>query len=172
MTNKSLYIIDSDVLITAKNRYYAFDICPGFWKSIIHHYKKGSVYSIDRVKHELLAGRKTDNLVQWTSNKLPSDFFRGVDDKDVTAAYTKIMMWVQRNPQYFDAAKAKFAAGADGWLVAYAMVHHATVVTNEQPAPQSKIEIKIPDICAQFKVPYKDTFFMLKDLAIQFDWKD
>lgn len=24
------YLVDSDVLITAKNRYYAFDICPRF----------------------------------------------------------------------------------------------------------------------------------------------
>ncbi|MCG8556092.1 MAG: DUF4411 family protein [Proteobacteria bacterium] len=29
------YVVDSDVFITAKNRYYAFDICPGFWKSVI-----------------------------------------------------------------------------------------------------------------------------------------
>ena len=28
---------------------------------------------------------------------------------------------------YFDQAKAKFATGADGWLVAYARVHGATV---------------------------------------------
>jgi hypothetical protein len=27
------YILDSDVLITAKNSYYAFDLCPGFWRS-------------------------------------------------------------------------------------------------------------------------------------------
>lgn len=26
------YLIDANVLIEAKNRYYAFDIAPGFWK--------------------------------------------------------------------------------------------------------------------------------------------
>lgn len=26
-----MYLIDSNVLIEAKNRYYAFDIAPGFW---------------------------------------------------------------------------------------------------------------------------------------------
>lgn len=26
------YLVDANVLIKAKNRYYAFDIAPGFWK--------------------------------------------------------------------------------------------------------------------------------------------
>ena len=52
------------------------------------------------------------------------------------------MMWVQRHPRYFDHAKAKFATGADGWLVACARVRDATVVTNEQSAPESRKEIR------------------------------
>lgn len=41
------YLIDSDVLITAKNRYYAFPICPGFWDSLLHASFQGTVHSID-----------------------------------------------------------------------------------------------------------------------------
>ncbi|PMD04330.1 DUF4411 family protein, partial [Brevibacterium paucivorans] len=26
-----MYLLDANVLIEAKNRYYAFDIAPGFW---------------------------------------------------------------------------------------------------------------------------------------------
>jgi len=78
---------------------------------------------------------------------------------------------VQRNPQYFDHAKAKFATGADGWLVAYARVHGVTVVTNEERRPEAKREIKLPDVCAQFGVTYTDTFRMLKDLAIRFEFE-
>ena len=29
------YLVDSDVFITAKNVYYAFDLCSGFWKSVV-----------------------------------------------------------------------------------------------------------------------------------------
>ena len=29
-----MYLIDSNVFIEAKNRYYAFDIAPGFWESV------------------------------------------------------------------------------------------------------------------------------------------
>lgn len=30
MAAERRYILDADVFITAKNRYYSFDICPGF----------------------------------------------------------------------------------------------------------------------------------------------
>ena len=52
------FLIDSDVFITSKNLYYAFDICPGFWNSLVHHYHEGELRSIDRVRVELLAGRE------------------------------------------------------------------------------------------------------------------
>jgi hypothetical protein len=67
--------VDSDVFITAKNQYYAFDICPGFWKSLIHHHQQARVYSVDRVRSELLAGRKTEDLVVWVKDELPEGFF-------------------------------------------------------------------------------------------------
>ena len=30
------YILDANVFIEAYKRYYAFDLCPGFWRSIEH----------------------------------------------------------------------------------------------------------------------------------------
>ena len=170
MADAKPYIVDSDVFITAKNRYYAFDLCPGFWKSLIRRHLDGRVFSIDRVKTELLSGRKTEDLVVWAKTEVPDGFFRSVDDEAVTAKYTEIMLWAQRSPQFTDAAKAKFATGADGWLVAFATVGDAIVVTNEQPAPEARREIKLPDVCDEFNVPYEDTFQMLRDLAVRFDW--
>lgn len=165
------YLLDSDVFIAAKNSYYAFAICPGFWDSLIHHYGAGNIGSIDRVRSELLAGRRTEDLVQWVKGQLPSAFFMDTGEEAVTTAYGDVMLWVQRNPQYFDQAKAKFATEADGWLVAYAMVHGVTVITNEQPRPQSRNRILLPDVCAQFKVLYRDTFAMLNELAVRYEWR-
>lgn len=130
------FIIDSDVFIRAKNSYYAFSICPGFWESIIHLFQLGRVYSLDRVRQELLAGRDDDDLVLWVHNHVPNDFFLMTWDQDVVDVYTEIMLWVQRNPQYQDNARAKFATSADGWLVAYARVYGLSVVTQEQPRPE------------------------------------
>ena len=39
------YPVDSDVLITAKNLYYAFDICPGFWKCLLHHHRESREFA-------------------------------------------------------------------------------------------------------------------------------
>ncbi|MCY4164602.1 MAG: DUF4411 family protein [Gammaproteobacteria bacterium] len=164
------YLVDSDVLITAKNLYYAFDICPGFWKCLLHYHQEDHVFSVDRVQSELLAGRKTEDLVQWVRNEVPEGFFLPVDTDEVTRAYTDIMLWVQRHPNYFDEAKAKFATGADGWLVAHASVHGGIVVTNEQPAPKSRREVKLPDVCDQFEVSRQSTFSMLIRLGARFDW--
>lgn len=170
MTPAPVYLLDSDVFIAAKNAYYAFDICPGFWKCLIHHHLKGRVFSIDRVRSELLAGRKTEDLVLWVKDDLPESFFLEVDTDKVTNAYTEIMLWAQRHESYFDYAKAKFATGADGWLVAYARTHAAIVVTNEQPAPESRKEIKLPDVCDQFAVKRQNIFSMLRALGVRFDW--
>ena len=172
MTVDQIYLVDSDVFITAKNLYYAFDICPGFWKSVVHHHRAGRVFSIDRVRNELLAGHKTEDIVQWVRNDIPRSFFIPVDTDAVVSTYMDIMMCVPRHSRYFDQAKAKFATGADGWLVAYARVHATTVVTSEQSAPESRREVKLPDVCDQFGVRHDNMFAMLRALNVQFDWAE
>lgn len=169
MKEPAVYVLDSDVFIAAKNAYYAFDICPGFWDSIVEAHQRDRVRSIDRIKAELLAGQPKEDLVVWVKQTVPAGFFHGTQSKPVLDAYAKIMLWVQRSTQYLDRAKAKFATEADGWLVAYSMVHGTTVVTNEQPRPDSRSRVLMPDVCAQFKVPSKDTFTMLRSLAMKLD---
>ncbi len=118
MTPTGPFVLDSDVFIAAKNSYYAFAICPGFWHSLIGHHEAGNLISIDRVRDELLMGRETEDLVRWVRTRVPETFFRPTAEIEVAEAYTEIMTWVQRSTQYVDAAKSKFATGADGWLVA------------------------------------------------------
>lgn len=169
MKTPAVYVLDSDVFIAAKNAYYAFDICPGFWESIIRAHQHERVRSIDRIRAELLAGRPEEDLVGWVKQTVPAGFFHGTHAKPVLDAYAEIALWVQRSTQYFDRAKAKFATEADGWLVAYSMVHGTTVVTNEQPRPESRNRVLLPDVCTQFEVPSKDTFTMLRSLAVKLD---
>lgn len=169
MITPPTYLLDSDVFIAAKNAYYAFDICPGFWRALLEANRLRRVRSIDRVRSELLSGREEEDLVQWVKKDVPTAFFHDSNATDVSNAYSDIMLWVQRNPQFFDRARAKFATEADGWLVAYSMVNGTVVVTNEQPRPESRNRIPLPDVCTEFKVPYTDTFLMLRDLSIRFD---
>jgi len=167
MSNPARYLLDSDVFITAKNTCYAFDICPGFWDSLLYHYSKQTVFSINRVRNELLAGRATDDLVRWVRKKVPRTFFLPAEAGDAPTQYGQIMLWAQQHPRYCEEAKAKFAASADGWLVAYAGVHGFIVVTNEKPEPDSRRAIKIPDVCQQFSVTYINTFDLLRRLGVK-----
>lgn len=169
MTAPTPFVLDADVFIAAKNAYYAFKICPGFWSAIVHAHSEGRTHSIDRIRNELLTGREEEDLVQWVKTDLPGAFFHDTNSGAISGAYAEVMLWVQRSQQYFDRAKAKFATEADGWLVAYSMVHGTEVVTNEQPRPDSRSRVLLPDVCAQFKVPYRDTFFMLRELAVRLD---
>jgi hypothetical protein len=169
MTPSAPFLLDSDVFIAAKNAYYAFDICPGFWKCIVRAHAEGRARSIDRIRNELLTGRKEEDLVQWVENDLPESFFDESNSAEISIAYADVMLWVQRNPQYFDRAKAKFATEADGWLVAYSMVNGNVVVTNEQPRPESRNRVLLPDVCAQFNVNYGDTFSFMRELAVRLD---
>jgi hypothetical protein len=169
MSKAGPFLLDSDVFIAAKNAYYAFDICPGFWSGVLRAYERGSIQSLDRIRNELLLGRKEEDLVRWVTSEVPAAFFLDSNADDVNAAFAEVMLWVQRNARYFDRAKAKFATEADGWLVAYSIVHGTVVVTNEQPRPDSRNRVLLPDVCAQFQVSYKDTFVMLREIAVRFN---
>lgn len=60
------YVLDANVFIEAKKRYYGFDICPGFWTYLEREMAAGTVRSIDAINAELLA--KVDDLSTWAAN--------------------------------------------------------------------------------------------------------
>jgi Domain of unknown function (DUF4411) len=159
------FVLDANVFIEAHRRYYAFDICPGYWAALIAHHGGGRLCSIDRVRDELLA--QTDALSQW-AQQLPALFFEATGDPSVTGWFGRIIAWVQVQSQFFLAAKEAFAAGADGWLIAYAKTQGLVIATNEAPNPKIKRRVPIPDVCIAFGVDYVDTFDMLRALGASF----
>ena len=161
MNRSALYVLDSDVFMTAARTYYAFDVAPAFWKSLEREAANNRVRSIDRVKHEIDRGK--DDLKQWANGSFHA-WFESTDDLDVVDAYRQIMEWVSREP-FSPAAKDEFANAADGWLIAYAKAKACVVVTNEKPQ-NTKRKIKIPNVCQAFGVPYTDTFGMMRALGV------
>jgi len=158
------YVLDANVFIQAKNQYYAFDLVPGFWNSLIRHAADGTIGSIDRVKQELVRGK--DRLADWAASHF-SHAFSSTDEAGVIDAYRQVMSWVQHQAQFSDAAKADFASGADGWLVAYAIAKGHVVVTHEQLAPEAERNVPIPNVCKALNVRSVDTFAMLRELKVQ-----
>jgi len=166
MRSGGRFVLDTSVFIEAHRRYYAFDICPGYWAALIAHQGSGRLCSIDRARDELLA--QTGALSQWVQQRLPARFFEATGDPSVTGWFGQIIAWVQVQPRFFPASKQQFAAVADPWLIAFAKAHGLVLATNEQPAPVSRKEVKIPDVCNAFGVDYTDTFEMLRALGARF----
>ena len=109
-------------------------------------------------------------LSDWVKSA-PGELFVSSLEPPVTEAYREIMRWVYGNQQFFDAAKDEFSRGADGWLAAYAKAYGGVVVTLEVPQPVVKRRVPLPNVCNQFDIAYIDTFQMLRDLEVRFDWR-
>ena len=166
MSGSKGYVLDANVFIEAHQKYYSQDICPGFWLALIRQHEKKRIVSIDKVKAELVVS--DDPLRQWVEEKAPEAFFKGTADKNVAAAFSAMMKWVQSEQQFQSNAKAQFASAADGWVIAYAAVNGLVVVTHEEYAPDVKKKIPMPNLCLEFNVEYCNTFEMLRDLGVQF----
>lgn len=158
------YVLDANVFIEAAHRYYAFDLAPGFWESLVGHANNGRIQTIDRVKQELERGK--DNLAEWANSHF-SHACVSTDEETIIETYAKIMNWVNDQSQFFDATKAAFASGADGWLVAYVKVKGSVLVTQEVAVPDVRRRVPIPNVCQAFALPYVDTFHMLRKLGVQ-----
>src|SRR5262249_45130778 len=142
-----VYVLDADVFMTAARSYYAFDVAPAFWDSLVREAGNGRLLSIDRVKDEIDRGK--DELVEWANGSFHR-WFAGTAENDIIAAYREIISWAQAQSQFLDYAKDEFAKVADGWLVAYAKAKGATVVTNEKFEAAARKKVKIPNVCQAF----------------------
>ena len=99
------------------------------------------------------------------------DLFVSTADESVISTYMDMNKWVVENGQFKSEAKAEFANAADGWVAAYAKVHNRIVVTQEVYSENAKKRVPLPNVCQQFGVNYCDTFVMLHELDVQFDWE-
>lgn len=159
-----MYLVDSNVLIEAKNRYYAFDIAPGFWAWLDYAHANNVVCSIDPVREELIEGG--DELAAWARSH--TDFFRPID-AEAASHFGPLTTWAQ-SKSYTAAALQEFLTNAaDFFLVAYAAAHGHTLVTHEQPRPEARKRVLIPDACHAMGVRYANTFMMLRKTNVRLD---
>ncbi|HXF66131.1 MAG TPA: DUF4411 family protein [Burkholderiales bacterium] len=166
MSNDPVYVLDSDVFMTAARTYYAFDLAPAFWQGLVQKAQDGRLHSIDRVKDEIDRGK--DELAQWAAGDF-DQWFVSTEDGSVLAEYRLLMGWAAKHHQFTDAAKVEFAdeKNADAWLVAYVKVTGGIVVTNEKFDANIRRKIKIPNVCQAFAVAYVNVFQMLRALGLR-----
>ena len=159
------YLLDADTFIRAHRQHYRFSFCPAYWSALLSQHNAVSVASVLQVKKELLRGK--DDLTTWVKSKLPTEFFKGTEDAKVVQTYASIAKWVVSLTHLSPEAQSHFAGSADGWLIAYAQVNGYTVCSYEVSAPESKNDIKLPDIASQFGVSCDSPYDMLERLDVR-----
>ena len=137
----TVYLLDANVFIQAKNLHYGFDFCPAFWDWLVVQNDKGKAASIDKVADELRAG--DDELAEWAAAQ-GDDFFLSPNDA-VLPALGVVSDWASGHG-YQPSAVTTFQQVADYWLIAHALAHKCIVVTHEVPADTAR-KIKIPNAC-------------------------
>jgi hypothetical protein len=156
-----MYLLDANVFIEAHRRYYGIDFVPGFWDWLDLSFNAGVIASIEKIKDELDNGTRADELTTWV--KTHKSLFLPIDHT-VQASFQQLSVWVMDpGHNYTAAARSTFMNSGDYQLVAYAHAHGHAVATHEQPAPESKKEIKIPDACKALAVNCIDPFKMLRN---------
>lgn len=151
----SVYLLDSDVFIQAKNLHYGFDFCPAFWDWLDVASSDAKVFSIEKVRLELEEG--ADALASWASSR-PSFFLP--PDPAMLPALGRVSDWATSG-RYEPAASSTFLQLADYYLVAHALAHGYIVVTQEVSSASVR-RIKIPDACVALGVTFMNTFEMLR----------
>lgn len=168
------YLIDADVFVQAKNLHYRFEFCGGFWHWIETAHSAGLVYSVQKVRGELVAGKKGDAARTW-AEKLPEGFFlHDAGDPKAMAHYATLMSWAANGNQYTAAAIAEFAndKNADPFIVAVACHRGDVVVTHEKSNADAKRRVPLPNAADALGVETMTIFDLLsKHAASTFSFK-
>lgn len=159
-----MYLLDTNVFISAKNSHYGFDFHPGFWDWLIYANAEGRVFSIQRVYAEICI--QEDNLTKWARGRKDGFFLDAPYDIDIqlkpVSDYIK--------GRFGQRERRNFVKGADYYLIGHALVKNFKVVTHEI-YKRSKGKVKIPQICQEFGVECLTPFDMLRQENARFVWQ-
>jgi hypothetical protein len=162
MTKASVYWLDANVFIQAKNGPYAFKLVPQFWIFLSEQLECGKIKSSKLVYDELIDGN--DDLAIWMKQRREKGLCHPVNQV-VQQRYESVANYIATT--YKPHQCAEFLMGADGWLIAHAMGGDNVVVTQESDRSH-KSKIKIPTICKIFGVQCMNTYKMLGELEANF----
>ncbi len=170
MPQSSAMILDTNAFIEPKNRFYAFDICPGFWDFVIEDFENGSATSVIHVRDELLTGG--DDLSKWVKEKIDKvHFFDCAGDSKVVAEQQRVVLYVMGAYTRQNVINDFLAPGvADSWIVAYALAYGGTIVTQEQHRSKSK-KVSLVDVCDHFGIHHVNVFEYLRAEKAKFVYR-
>jgi len=163
-----LYLLDANVLITAKNTYYAIARVPEYWDWLIYMGETNHVKIIQEVYEEVKDGG--DELSTWAKQDEVKSAL--LFDETVDIARVRQVASDGYAPDLTDDELEKI--GRDAFLIAYAMADlgNRTIVTTEVSKPRRlRANRHIPDVCTDFDVPCCDSFELTAALDFTTGWK-
>lgn len=151
-----LYLIDANVIITAKDSYYGIEQVPEFWDWLVHHAVANTIKTPTEIWEEVSPG---------TDNNDP--FYQWRRDPDTKAA---LVLDEGYGPNLTD--EELMVIGADPFLVAYALAgDDRLVVSTETPRPSAQRQNrKLPDVCHDFGIDCRNTFQLTRELNFSTSW--
>lgn len=158
-----MFLLDTNIFITAKNGYYGTEFVPGFWDWIEEDFRTTRLRSVVAVREELLA--QQDALTDW-ARRMPDEFWLDEVDADVISLRAIATWTITGDPRFVQQARTDFLASADYRLIAQAHAGSHAVVTHETPQPEGRKRIKIPDVCAEFGVETREPFSLFRDAGL------
>ena len=142
-------------------------IFTSLWEKFAALIPGGDLYFHDEVRKELDAWSSAQST--WFHNHVPQDRIICTNQAELDR-YVDVAHWAQflRDPPYKQKAIDDFLRVADSWLVASALAHGATMVSDVKSAKASTNRFKIPDAAEHFGVPYLDFLGFLKEKKLSF----
>ena len=149
-----LYLLDANVLITAKNRHYPLDRFQVFWNWLISEGESGHVKIPFEIHNEIAVGN--DKLAEWIKKKkvrnsliLDEEVDRELINRVINKVYAPSL-------NYNDLKNASM----DPFLIAYALKEKQRCVVTDETSKTTQIcgKRRLPDACDDLKVKWLTGF--------------
>jgi hypothetical protein len=158
-----LYLLDANVLVTAKNGYYGMDMVPQFWTWLIQMGQEGRLKIPKEIFTEITDGN--DDLAEWAK----TDEVKGALVLEGEVTPEEVQAVLDLYGEGLDEAELE-EIGEDPFLIAYAQQNLAmrTVVTNETSKPTTqRANRRVPDICKEANVLCCTPVQLIKSLGFK-----
>lgn len=163
------YLIDTNIFIESAYRFYAFDICPGFWSFLEKCSESDFIKSIDKVYDEITSSNtKLQDFKEILNNK---GFFLSIEN--ITFDSYAMVSQTLEEMQYTEQAIANFSNVADYFLISLAYQESYTIVTHEaKSGNNAKNIIKIPNVCKELGIECIDVAEFIRRKQAKFVLED
>ncbi|WP_270725874.1 DUF4411 family protein [Shimia sp. Alg240-R146] len=158
-----MFLIDANVLITAKNTYYPLEHIPQFWTWLIHQGEANTIKMPREIYDEVSGG--SDDLAEWIKCEDAKNALLLDEDADLALVQQALRDGYQSDDAKFTDSEL-IKVGRDAFLVGYGLVDDSrTVVTKEVSKRTKRLgATRLPDACDDCSVRWCDDFTMYRSL--------